>query len=134
VGTTQSYFVRVIDAYAQAAQDTTQVQVVDTTPPVVACNVPATIANPPKGQSFQASAQDICDPNVDPVLSNYSCFKINGAGKVIDTTHACNVTLAGDTITIQHGTGIGTFIQWTATGTDHSGNHASVTCQTQITQ
>jgi hypothetical protein len=134
VGTTQSYLVQVIDAYAQADADTTQVQVVDTTPPLISCNTPPTI---PPGSShpqvFSATASDTCDPTVVPTLSGAVCFKINGSGKkVVDMTHACDVALSGNTVRISHTNGMGEHIRWTASVTDASGNLSSQTCETVV--
>ena len=132
VSTTEPYFVRLIDAFAQADEATTHVQVVDTTPPVISCNAPASINPTEKPVSFQATASDICDPSVVPQLTDFECFRVNGSGKVVDKTHACAVTLEGDTIHIAHGNGVGEHIRWTAQVTDGSGNSSSASCETVI--
>lgn len=132
VGTTQSYLAQVIDAYAQADEDTTQVQVVDTTPAVIACNAPATI--PPSSHllSFSATATDTCDPAVVPTLTDYACFKVNGSGTVLDMTHACAVELSGNTIRISRTNGMGEHVRWTASVVDASGNTSSAVCETVV--
>jgi hypothetical protein len=134
VGTTRSYLVQVIDALAQADQDAVQVQVVDTTPPVIACNAPPTIPPPTRPIVFSATATDTCDPSVVPTLTGYRCFKLNGSGKVVEKNQACDVALSGNTIQISPTNGIGEHIQWTATVTDTSGNPSTVTCETVVAQ
>jgi hypothetical protein len=68
VGVAQSYVLRVIDSFAQADEDTTQVQVVDTTPPQLSFTVsPAIIFPSPSHKLVTVTASittsDTCDAN-----------------------------------------------------------------------
>jgi hypothetical protein len=139
-GTSQSYVLRVIDAFAQSDEDTTGVQVVDTTPPVIECNAPATIV-PPDGLdedeptaepvSFTATATDVCDASVAATILDFDCYAIKGRGKLIDKTDSCVVEYSEDTIIILNGGGIGTEIVWVVEATDDAGNVATTTCGVQ---
>jgi hypothetical protein len=131
VGQSQSYVLRVIDGFAQADEDTVTAAVVDTTPPEVFCNT-LTVVPPNKPATFTATATDVCTTSVVPELVDYECFKINGAGKVVDKTKSCKVTLAGPTVTIKNTGGVGQHIQWTARGVDGSGNVTDVTCEVVV--
>ena len=65
VGVTQSYVLRVIDSFAQADEDDTQVAVVDTTPPELSLSVSPTSLWPPNHKFRPVTAtletSDICD-------------------------------------------------------------------------
>jgi hypothetical protein len=134
LNTQVSYVLRVIDAFGQADEDTTVAKVVDTTAPVISCNVPATIRPPTAPVPFTATAVDICDPQVTPTLSNPSCFFFNKTGKKVyrDERGGCIVTLQGDTVTISDSGGVDDYITWDAQVGDDSGNTSIVTCQVHI--
>ncbi len=133
VGTGVSYVLRVIDTHAQADEGTTAVEVVDTTPPVIACNSPATIVPPGSAVTFTASAADVCDASVTPVLSAPRCFKINGSGGVITLpASACKTTVSGNQATIATSGGVGTHVVWTATATDDAGNASTRDCEVVV--
>jgi len=134
LGESRTYVLRVIDSFAQTDEDTTSVSVVDTTPPDVFCNAPSTITPPKTPVSFAATASDVCTASVIvPELVDFECFKINGAGKRVDKTTSCKVTLDGPTITIRNSVGVGNHIVWTARGVDGSGNVRDVTCEVEVT-
>jgi hypothetical protein len=133
LGESKSYVLRVIDSFAQTDEDTTEVSVVDTTPPDVFCNAPATIVPPDHAISFTATATDLCTAGVIvPELVSFECFKFSSTGRRIDKTQSCKVTLAGDTITISPPQGIGTHIAWTARAVDGSGNVRDVVCEVEV--
>jgi hypothetical protein len=133
VGTGDSYVLRVIDTQAQADEDTTAVEVVDTTPPEISCNAPATIVPPGSAVSFTASASDVCDASVTPVLSAPRCFKINGHGMQVSlSASACKTTVNGNKVTIATSGGVGTYIAWTATATDDAGNPSTRDCKVVV--
>lgn len=133
VGTAVSYVLRVVDTFAQADEDTTIVEVVDTTPPVIACNSPLTIRPPDPAVSFTATASDVCDASVTPVLSNPRCFKINGSGTTVDLpAAACKTTVDGSRVTIATSGGVGTHIVWTATALDDAGNQSTKDCEVVV--
>ncbi len=133
VGESRTFVLRTIDAFAQADEDAIAVGVVDTTPPDVFCNAPATITPPATPVSFTATATDICTADQSaPEIVSFECFKVNGAGKTIDKTKSCRVTLAGDTIAIRNSGGVGNHIRWTAEAVDGSGNVGDVTCEVEV--
>jgi hypothetical protein len=125
VASSTDYVVRVIDSFGQADEDTTQVQVADTTAPVLSCNAPATILPGTHGRAFTATAADVCDPGATPVITAYRCEK-NGK------PHPCKVSIDGDTVTIINSTGVGNVISWDVSVTDASGNVTSETCQIEV--
>ncbi len=132
VGTTQSYVARVIDAAGQSDEDTTQVQVVDTTPPVLGCNAPPTITPPSTAVSFTASASDVCDASVPAQVTGYTCYRINGSGKTTDFTDSCRVSSSGGTVTIRNSNGIDHHVVWSLRAEDDSGNVTTKTCEVAV--
>jgi hypothetical protein len=83
--------------------------------------------------TFTATATDLCTADVIvPQLLGLECFRINGAGKRVDLTHACRVTLAGPSIRIRPPQGVGTHIVWTARAIDAAGNVGEVACEVVV--
>lgn len=132
LGESKSYVLRVIDAYAQADEDSTTVGVVDTTAPAVHCNAPATLPPPNRPASFTATATDVCTDGVVPEVVDLLCFKLNAKGQPIDKTKTCKVTLQGATATISPPQGVGQHVTWTARAVDGSGNVGATTCEVEI--
>ncbi len=108
------------------------VTIEDTTPPVIHCNSPATIAPPDAPISFTATVTDICDPEVIAVITGFDCFAIKRNGRVQDKTESCEVSFADDTITILNSGGVGDHITWNVTATDGSGNQTDAVCEVVI--
>jgi hypothetical protein len=108
--------------------DTVIVEVLDTTPPDILCNAPATITPIDAPISFTATATDSCagDPSVE--ITSYDCFTFTKKGKRIDKTESCIVNLDDDTITIMDTGGVGDHIIWTVRSTDDAGNVSEYTC------
>jgi hypothetical protein len=108
------------------------VTIVDTTPPDIQCGAPATITPPDVPISFTATASDICtgDPSVE--IIDYDCFTFTKKGKRIDKTQSCIVEISGDTITISDSGGVDDNIAWTVRATDDSGNVSESTCSIVI--
>jgi hypothetical protein len=132
VGDTQTYVLRVIDAFAQADEDETSVAVVDTTPPEIACNAPATVTPPDAPISFAATATDTCDAEVVPEVLGFECFTFTKKGKRVDKGESCIVSALGDTLAIVDVGGVGDHVKWTVRATDGSGNASEVECETQV--
>lgn len=90
------------------------VTVVDDTPPILACNSPATITPPQAPVSFTATAQDDCGAAA-VAITDSECWKLTGNGA---RTHAtgCKVRISGATIEIRNSGGVGTHIEWTLEG------------------
>ena len=104
------------------------IEVVDTTPPVISCNAPATITPADAPISFTATATDNCagDPSVE--IIGYDCFIFTKKGKRIDKTKSCIVEVNGDAITIVDSGGVDDNITWTVRANDNCGNIAESTC------
>jgi len=126
-----TYFFKAIDAFGQYDEDSTSVTVVDTTDPVISCNAPASITPPQAAVSFMATAEDVCDPDVAAVITDFFCYKV-GKNRTISKLESCVVGFAGDTLTITDSGGIGAHIRWTVTAADDSGNDVSQTCEVVV--
>jgi hypothetical protein len=100
----------------------------DTTPPLVACNSPATIVPPDTPISFTATATDTCEGDLTAVITEFDCFKFTKKGKRIDKTESCMVAIDGDVVTIEDSGGVGDNITWTVVASDGSGNTTVQTC------
>jgi hypothetical protein len=132
VGATESYALLVLDSHAQSDLDETTVAVVDTTPPVIACNAPATLRPQNAPISFVATATDVCDAAVVPQVTAYDCFAFTNKGRRIDKRESCVVSFQGNTLTIQDSGGYGDHIQWTLRAGDETGNVAEAVCEVLI--
>lgn len=121
-----------VDDDGNTASAVQNVLIEDTTPPEVFCNAPPTITPPDAPISFTATAEDVCEGPLTPMIVDYDCFKVTNKGKVIDKTESCVVSFAGDTVTIADSGGVGTRITWTAEATDGSGNVTSVECGVDV--
>ena len=96
------------------------VTIEDTTPPTVQSNAPETIVPPDAPISFTATATDNGTANPVVTITSFECWAINGAGKRIDKSESCVVSIDGATITILDSGGVGTHIDWTVTASDGS--------------
>ena len=104
------------------------VTVVDLEPPVIQCNAPSTITPPDAPISFTVSAQDNCMV-ATVAVTGFDCFKHTKKGKRIDKTSSCQVSFAGDTVTIDDSGGVDDHITWDVTATDGSGNVTNKVCE-----
>lgn len=132
VGGSQSYTLRVLDTFAQIDEDATSVSVVDTTPPSIACNAPATIRPPDPVTSFSATAADACDASVPAEVTGYDCFEIKSTGRRLSKLSACKVSFTGGALTVKNAGGVGNHIQWTVEAVDDAGNVGSTTCEVVV--
>ena len=114
------------------AMCTAKVTVQDTLPPTIICNAPSMIVPPDAPISFIATATDVCDAEVDAVITGFDCFKFTKKGKRIDKTASCQVSVDGDTITILDSGGVGTHITWTVDATDGSQNQSQTECEVEV--
>jgi hypothetical protein len=128
----QSYVLRVIDAFAQTDEDQTRIEVVDTTPPVITCNAPATIRPPNATISFAATATDTCDPSVAAQVTGYDCFAFTKKGKRISKLESCIVSFTGDTLSITDVGGYGDRVRWTVEARDDHGRLGKATCEVLV--
>jgi hypothetical protein len=134
VGDAQSFVLRVIDTLGQLDEDTTAVSVVDTTPPEIACNAPATIVPPnaEPGLAFAATATDVCDASVAASVTSYDCFNFTKKGRRVSKLESCIVSFVGDTLTIHDVGGYGDHVTWTVEAADDSGNVGMATCEVVV--
>jgi FtsP/CotA-like multicopper oxidase with cupredoxin domain len=117
------------DNSSQAIQS---VSVVDTTPPLISCNTPSKIAPSDVIQTYTATATDTCDAEVIPITTGFDCFSFNPAGKNVDRTDGCEVTINGNILSIVDSGGVGDLIEWTIEATDESGNTATEICTISV--
>lgn len=120
------------DASGNASSCEQAIEVVDTTPPDIQCNAPATITPSDAPISFTATATDNCasDPSVE--IIGYDCFFLTKKGKEISKELSCIIEVNGDTITIIDSGGIGDNISWTVRASDNCGNIAESTCSVEV--
>jgi len=128
---TETYFLKVVDAYMQADQRDVQVTVADTNGPSIACNAPATIVPRRTPYSFTATASDTCGSiSGAPTVARYECFTINAQGKRVSIK--CKVQLSGGTFTVSNSGGIGDHFRWFVRATDSNGNTSEQPCETTV--
>jgi hypothetical protein len=133
VGESKQYVLRVIDGFAQTDEDTTTVSVLDTTPPAISCNAPATMPPPNRPVTFTATATDVCTAgSIAPAVVGFECFKLNAKGEKLDKTKTCKVALQGAKITISPPQGVGQHVAWTVRAVDATGNVGEVTCEIEV--
>lgn len=106
------------------------ITVLDTSPPNIIMDVPETITPPDAPVSFTATVEDNCGATV--AISGYDCYKFTKKGKRIDKTESCVVSTKSGTVTIVDSGGVGTFIEWTITATDTSGNSTTETKKIEV--
>ncbi|MDP2270079.1 MAG: hypothetical protein Q8K32_05045 [Archangium sp.] len=130
--TSATYVLRAIDRAGQADEDSVGVAVVDTTPPVIACNNPPAIIPPRAPVAYTASATDVCDPGVAAVVTAVECFKISPNGNRVPKDKACGATFTGATLNLPKGGGVDDQIQWTVRAVDLAGNVTTRTCEVRV--
>jgi hypothetical protein len=130
LGQTESWFLLALDTNAQTDLDDTETTIVDTTPPVITCNLPATIVPPKAPLTFTATATDVCDTQVTPQGSSFSCYGFTTKG--VRYAVSCHITLNGNKIVIRNSGGVGTFIDWNLSAADDSNNTSTAKCTTRI--
>lgn len=118
----------VSDGFGGSSGCNATVSVNDTKKPVAQCNAPATIVPPDAPISFTATANDVCEGTLTPIINEFDCFKFTKKGKRIDKRDSCEVDLDGNTITIQDSGGVGDNITWTVVAIDPSGNNTTKHC------
>jgi hypothetical protein len=121
-----TYALQVVDDRFAADGSTIDVSVVDTTPPTISCNAPATI-NPSSvvdkvGITFTATASDTCSGISTLAIKNYSCTK----------PQECVAQIQGNAITVLNSGGIGDTISWTVSAVDGAGNTSQKSCQVSV--
>ena len=117
-----------LDASGNSNSCVQTIEVVDTTPPVIACNAPSNITPPDTPVSFTATVIDNCDSEVSAEIIKYDCFRYTKNGKRISKLNSCKVEINGDRITILSSGGIGHNFAWTVRTNDSCGNYAESTC------
>ncbi len=130
LGQTETWYLLAFDSNAQTDLDETITTIVDTTAPVITCNLPATIAPPKTPLSVTATAVDVCDTDVTPDGTGFACYGFTKKGTRFDV--ACHIVLDGDTIVIRNSGGVDTIIDWNVSVTDESENTSTTTCRTRV--
>jgi hypothetical protein len=115
-----------VDASGNQSMCTSEVLVVDVTPPAVECNG-SDIATRGRPIAFQGTAADNCSV-VSLQVTDFNCWAMNPRGRLIDRNNDCDVRIEGDTLTVFDPSGVGTHIDWTLLATDGSGNSTEVSC------
>lgn len=128
---TETYRFTATDASGNSSECIRTFTVVDTTAPVISCNNPPTISPRDAPITFCATATDACG-DVEVSITGFRCFAINGAGKLIDKSESCVVSVQDNCITITDSGGVGTFIEWNVTAIDECGNVSNETCIVEI--
>jgi len=128
----KTYHLQVVDDRFAADSDTVDVNVVDTTPPIIACNAPASIFPPTAPVSFQATATDSCGATSAVSIDEFACFEVKSNGRIVDKKDGCDIDLSGDTLTILDSGGVNTLIRWWPHTTDTSSNVGQTTCEVFI--
>jgi hypothetical protein len=120
------------DSCGNSSSAVQTIEVVDSTPSVIACNAPSFITPPQAPITFVATVTDNCDPDPTVVITGYECYKFTKKGKKIDKGESCIVEIVGDSITIHDVGGVGTFIAWDVSATDACGNGATQECEVEV--
>lgn len=131
LGSTDVLFAATDDS-GNSSSCTATVTIEDTTPPDIQCNAPATIVPSDAPISFTATTTDICDAGPSVVITAFDCFKFTKDGKRIDKTKSCQVSINGDSVTIDDSGGVNDTIEWTVEATDGSGNISTTTCSVLV--
>ncbi len=132
VGASGNFVLRAVDGFAQTDEDETSAAVVDTTPPVIACNAPATIKPPAALITFGATATDVCDAAVAATVTSYDCFAFTKKGRRVSKLESCVVSFLGNTLAVHDVGGYGDHITWTVEAPDDSGNVGLATCEVLV--
>lgn len=122
---------RAVDANGNSATGVQTITVVDTTPPEnLECNA-QNIFPKEVPVSFTATATDaVSEPVV--TVTGYSCSMYNGSGQLVDKTGDCAVTYENSTVSIHETAGVGSYIGWSFTAVDASGNERTGSCMIQV--
>jgi hypothetical protein len=103
----------------------------DMTPPVIACNAPATIRPRDRNVAFTATAEDALDPHPSVEIVDTSCMRVLPNGRVIENSY-CRVHVEGDTIRMVRPGGVFNRIGWTVQSADSAGNVAEAACSVDV--
>jgi uncharacterized delta-60 repeat protein len=127
LGTTP-YTATVTDASGNSFTCSSTVTVVDETAPEIQCNTEGVDVRPGVPVSFQATATDNCSVASASVTS-FDCWTVNQAGKRVDKTKKCTVSIDGANVNIIEPSGVETIIGWEVEAEDGSGNRQTASCQ-----
>jgi len=108
------------------------IEVVDTTPPMIACNSPGIITPPDAPITFTATAEDNCDDEPPVEVTGYDCFMYTSRGKRISKLDSCVVEFSGPSITVLDSGGVDDHITWTVNTVDACGNSYQAICEVLV--
>jgi hypothetical protein len=133
LGGSQAYFLRVVDAFGQSSESSTEVTVADTTPPTIRglAVTPSTLW-PPDGKvvpvSVSVSPSDACDPNPSCALT-----QITSNEPLTPDDARITGPLTAQLAARRLGTGSGRSYTLTVRCTDASGNGATAAATVSVT-
>lgn len=130
VGTSQ-VSLTVTDDQGESDTCTATVRIMDVSEPSITTDAPKTITPRDVPLSFTVTAADNCGP-ATLEITGIACTAVNGAGKTIDKSSSCAIQVLGNTLIIDHTSGVGTRISWTMGSTDAAGNAATATAQVDV--
>lgn len=122
----------VSDDFGMTRSCSSEVSVVDTRPPAIECNAPATIRPQDAPIQFTATAHDQCAGVTRIEITEFECFKFTEKGKRVDKTESCEVELSGTTISVLDSGGVGDHIRWTVVAIDDHTNRNEVSCSLTV--
>jgi hypothetical protein len=112
--------------------DSVEIHVVDNRPPEIDCGAPDAITPNQGPTAIRALIADACDEDPIAEVVGFDCFDLTRKGKRIDKTGSCRVEVTGDTLTVDHGGGVGTRIEWSLRAVDASGNTSELVCGLEV--
>jgi len=133
----QTYVLRVIDALAQADEDTTEVTVADTTPPIVSCSVATPVLNKTNhtlvNVGLASDAVDQCEGRLPVTVNVFADEDDNGTGDGNSSPDA--VDIAVGTLQVRgerKGNGDGRVYLIIPEATDSTGNRGFGCCTVAV--
>ena len=134
---TQSYVLRVIDAFGQTDEDTTQVDVVDTTPPVVSCSVVTPVLNQTNHKlvkvGLMSSAVDQCEGVLPVTVNVFADEDDDGTGDGNSSPDAKDIAVGSLQLRAERkGNGDGRVYLIIPEATDNSGNRGFGCCTVSV--
>ena len=123
------YFLRVVDGDFAADSASVNVNVIDTTAPVIRCNAPANIGKHDGPMTFRATATDSCGPAPSVVIDTIDCFKLKNDR--VEKEQACRASIQGDSVIIDT-TGGADLVRWQTHAVDGANNVGRQTCEVLV--
>jgi hypothetical protein len=134
---TQTYIARVIDQFGEADEDSTVVEVVDTTPPVLNCSVVVPVINQTNHDlvtvGFTATAVDQCEGELPMIVNVFADEDDESTGDGVQSPDAKNVAVGSLRLRAERtGSGDGRVYLIIPEATDSSGNRGFSCCTVTV--